>query len=284
MNRLALLEQAAARLEEAGVEDARRNAEWLLEDVLGVSRAALYAHPEAPVGADERAAFDGLVARRGAREPVQYVLGHAHFFGLRLRVSPDVLIPRPETEEVAEEALLHLEGRDAPWVLDVGTGSGALALALKHARPDAEVIGCDISEAALAVASANAERLGLDVAFCLADVLDPLFAQGVPHPSFDVVVANPPYVPTSEREGLEPEVRDWEPPTALYVGGGDPLLFYRALVGHAPRVLRPGGCLVVETHADFGPDVRELFRASGLDEATLRHDLSGRPRIVTARL
>ncbi len=283
MTRHALLQQAVARLEGAGVEDARRSAEWMLEDVLGVSRIALYAHPEAVVGDDEQAAFEAMLERRRGREPVQYVLGHCHFFGLRLRVSPDVLIPRPETEEVAEEALRCLEGHAAPWVLDVGTGSGALALALKHARPDAEVIGCDVSPAALAVAAQNAERLGLDVSFCRADVLDPSFAHEV-RPAFHLVVANPPYVPASEREGLEPEVRDWEPPTALYVGDGDPLLFYRALVGHAPRVLRPGGTLVVETHAEFGPAVRDLFAECGLDGAALRHDLSGHPRIVTAHL
>ncbi|HLT47354.1 MAG TPA: peptide chain release factor N(5)-glutamine methyltransferase [Rubricoccaceae bacterium] len=283
MTRHALLEQTAARLEGAGIEDARRNAEWLLEEVLGASRAALYAHPEAPVSTGEALHVEALTARRIRREPLQYVLGHADFFGLRLRVTPAVLIPRPETEEVAEEALRHLEGREAPWVLDVGTGSGALALALKHRRPDAEVFACDVSEAALAVAADNAERLGLAVAFVQADVLDPAFVHAAP-PSFDLVVSNPPYVPEAERATLAPEVRDHEPPEALFVPSADPLLFYRVLAARAPDLLRPGGALVVETHADHGGAVRDLFAGAGLEGAALRRDLAGRPRIVSAHL
>lgn len=282
MTRRALFAHTLARLEEVGIEDARRNAEWLLEEVLGTARAALYAHPEAPVSTDEARRLEALVARRLRREPVQYVLGHADFFGLRLRVTPAVLIPRPETEEVAEEALRRLEGCEAPWVLDVGTGSGALALALKRRRPDAEVFACDVSEDALAVAAANAERLGLTVAFVRADVLDPLFTHAAPR-AFDLVVSNPPYVPLAERAALAPEVRDHEPAEALFVPGSDPLLFYRALAAHARDLLKPGGRLVVETHADYGGDVQALFAASGLTDVTLRRDLAGRPRIVGAR-
>jgi release factor glutamine methyltransferase len=283
VTRHALLENTVARLEGANIEDARRNAEWLLEEVLGASRAALYAHPEAPVSPGEALHVEALVARRLRREPLQYVLGHADFFGLRLRVTPAVLIPRPETEEVAEEALLRLKGREAPWVLDVGTGSGALALALKRRRPDAEVFACDVSEAALAVAAENAAHLDLAVAFIQADVLDPAFTHAAP-PAFDLVVSNPPYVPETEREALAPEVRDHEPAGALFVPDGDPLLFYRALAARAPDLLKPGGWLVVETHADYGADVRGLFTDAGLEGVALRRDLSGRPRIVSAHL
>ncbi|HYE95864.1 MAG TPA: peptide chain release factor N(5)-glutamine methyltransferase [Rubricoccaceae bacterium] len=283
MTRHALLENAVARLEGAGVEDARRNVEWLLEEVLGVNRAALYAHPHEPVPDEAHAAFEGLLARRLRREPVQYVLGHADFCGLRLRVTPAVLIPRPETEEVAEEALRRLAAVERPWVLDVGTGSGALALALKHRRPDAEVFACDVSEAALAVAADNAVVLGLQLTFVLADVLDPAFAHAAP-PTFDLIVANPPYVPTKDRETLAPEVIEHEPPTALFVDDADPLVFYRALARLAPRLLKPGGCLVVETHADYGEAVRALFAEAGLADPMLRRDLAGRPRIVGAWL
>ena len=282
MTRHALLTDAVARLEQAGIDDARRNAEWLAEDILGVSRAALYAHPDALVSEGERLHLEALLVRRLRREPLQYVLGYAEFFGLRLRVTPDVLIPRPETEEVVEEAVRRLEGRTAPWVLDVGTGSGAIALALKHARPDAEVFACDISEAALAVAAANAERLGLAVTFVLADILDPVFVHDV-RPTFHLVVSNPPYVPEEERTTLEPEVREHEPSRALFVPGEDPLRFYRALAVHAADLLNPGGHLVVETHADHGSAVRDLFAEAGLAGATLRTDLSGRPRIVSTR-
>ena len=284
MTRRDLLADAVARLAAAGVEDARRSAEWMLEDVLGLDAAArplLLGRPDEGVSPDAAVAFEKMVARRAGREPVQYVLGHTNFFGLHLAVSPAVLIPRPETEEVAEEALRRLEGTATPWVLDVGTGSGAIALAVKHTRPDAEVFGCDTSTDALEVAAANAERLGLEVAFAPADLLDPSFAHDLP-PAFDLVVSNPPYVPASEREGLQPEVRDWEPDAALYVPADDPLLFYRALAALAPTLLKPGGHLVVETHADHGAAVCELFASAGLAGATLTRDMAGHDRIVAA--
>ncbi|MFN3597415.1 MAG: peptide chain release factor N(5)-glutamine methyltransferase [Rubricoccaceae bacterium] len=277
--RLSLITSAADRLAGAGIEDARRTAEWMLEDVLGLSRTGLVAGLHEPVSGTAAGAFEALVARRLAREPVQYVLGHADFFGLRLYVSPAVLIPRPETEELVEDVLRRLAFTDHPWVLDVGTGSGAIALAVKHQRPDAEVFACDVSEAALAVARDNAERLGLDVTFCHADALTPAFADGVPA-TFHAVVSNPPYVPAAEAPTLEPEVRDFEPSAALFVPDADPLVFYRALAGHAPRLLRPGGHLVCETHADYGSAVRDLFAEAGLCKATIRRDLAGRERIA----
>lgn len=279
--RLSLLDDATARLATAGVEDARRTAEWMLEDALGLSRTALVAGLREPVSPADADAFAARLARRLAREPVQYVLGHADFFGLRLLVSPAVLIPRPETEELVEDVLRRLAFTNDPWVLDVGTGSGAIALAIKHKRPDAEVFACDVSEDALAVARENAERLGLEITFCHADALEPAFADGVPA-TFHAVVSNPPYVPAAEAPTLAPEVRDFEPHAALFVPDADPLVFYRALAGHAPRLLRPGGHLVCETHADYGTAVRDLFAEAGLREATIRRDLAGRERIAAA--
>ena len=284
MTRSALLREAVGALDAAGVESARRNATWLLESALGERR--VLARPEAPVSPTEAERFRAMVARRARREPVQYVMGEADFYGLTLHVTPAVLIPRPETEEVAEAALRRLptprdlDGR-APWVLDVGTGSGALALALQHERPDAAVVAADVSEAALAVARGNAERLGLPVAFVHADALQPAFADGVP-PLLDLVVSNPPYVPATEGPGLEPEVRDHEPALALFVGA-DPLVFYRALAGHARRLLRPGGWLVVETHADYGRAVAALFAEAGLVETAIVPDMAGRERIGLGR-
>ena len=282
MTRLALLNDAVARLEQAGIEDARRNAEWLLEDVLGVSRAMLFAHPEAVVSEGEQLHLEALLVRRLRREPLQYVLGHAEFFGLRLRVTPAVLIPRPETEEVVEEALRQLDGLEAPWILDVGTGSGAIALALKDRHPTAEVFACDVSEDALTIAAENAERLDLALTFVHTDVLDAAFAHKVA-PTFHLVISNPPYVPETERATLQPEVRDHEPETALFVPGEDPLRFYQRLADLAPTLLKPSGLVVVETHADHGFAVRDLFDGAGFAEATVKADLSGRPRIVTAR-
>jgi release factor glutamine methyltransferase len=211
---------------------------------------------------------------------VQYVLGHADFFGLRLRVSPDVLIPRPETEELVERALAAIAGVERPWVLDVGTGSGAIALALKARRPDAVVFACDVSQAALDVAQENAAAHGLDVAFIHADALAPAFADEAAR-AFDLLVSNPPYVPDAERDELQPEVRDWEPGLALFTGE-DPLRAFRALVGHALRLLKPGGHLLLETHADYGADVLDLVETAAFAEAWLHRDLAGRDRIVEA--
>jgi release factor glutamine methyltransferase len=277
-----LLDQATSRLAAAGVDSPRRAAEWMLEETTGDDRVAFLSRPDTEVDTAAEALFGRMVERRMSREPVQYVLGHADFFGLRLSVTPAVLIPRPETEEVVEEALRRVRGFERPWVLDVGTGSGAIALAVKHERPDAEVFAVDVSAEALAVASANAARLGLAVTFVRADALRPQFTADVP-PTFDLLVSNPPYVPASEAAELEPEVRDHEPALALFVDDADPLRFYRALAGHAEALLRPGGWLVAETHADHGAAVRDLFADAGLVGAEILPDLAGRDRIAVAR-
>ena len=193
-----------------------------------------------------------------------------------------MLIPRPETEEVVEEALRRLQGCEAPWVLDVGTGSGAVALAVAHQRPDAQVFAVDVSSGALAVAAANADRLGLAISFVEADALRPAFALDVP-PTFDLLISNPPYVPEAERAGLQREVRDHEPGTALFVPDADPLVFYRALAGHAEHLLRPGGWLVAETHADLGQQVGHLWTEAGLVEVAVLPDLARRDRIAVGR-
>lgn len=281
MTRRALFQSVTARLREEGIEDPQRTAEWIVCEALGVGRAALIAHGAHEVHPEVAYAVDRMVERRLGGEPVQYIVGHTEFYGLRLDVTPAVLIPRPETETVVEAALRRVRAFEAPWVLDVGTGSGAVALAIKHERPDAEVFAVDVSADALGVAAANASRLGLDVAFVSADALRPAFADEVPA-MFDLVVSNPPYVPEAERAELQTEVRDHEPHTALFVPDADPLVCYRALAGHADRLLRPGGWLVAETHADFGRAVRDLWADAGLDAEVLP-DLAGRDRIAVAR-
>ena len=282
MTRRDFLDAAVRRLSRAGVEDARRTAEWIVEDATGARRVDLYLRPDVELGAAETALAERYLARRAAGEPVQYVLGSADFYGLRLAVTPAVLIPRPETETVVEHALGLVGDHEAPLVLDVGTGSGAIALAVKSERPDAEVIGVDVSPDALAVAAGNAGRLGLDVTFVEADLLRPSFADEVPA-AFALVVSNPPYVPLAERAGLQREVRDHEPGTALFVPDDDPLRFYRALAERAERLLAPGGWLVAETHADRGQDVAALWAGAGLENVEVHPDLAGRDRVAVAR-
>lgn len=282
MTRRDFLDAAVLRLSTAGVEDARRTAEWIVEHATGARRVDLYLRPDAELGPAERALAERYLARREAGEPVQYVVGSADFYGLRLTVTPAVLIPRPETETVVEHALGLVRDAESPWVLDMGTGSGAIALAVKSQRPDAEVFGVDASPAALAVAAANAERLGLDVTFVEADLLRPSFADEVPA-AFTLVVSNPPYVARAERDGLQREVRDHEPDQALFVPDDDPLLFYRVLADRAEHLLVPGGWLVAETHAERGRAVAALWTEAGLEDVEVRPDLAGRDRVAVAR-
>ncbi len=273
-----VLQYAVRALEASGIDHARRNAEWILCDVLEVSRSVLYAYPERPVPSDRQETIAHFVRRRSEREPLQYILGSVDFYGLRLEVTPEVLIPRPETEELVEAALDGLP--HGTRAFDVGTGSGCIALALKHSRPDAHVWGCDVSPGALAVARNNAERLSLPVTFFGADVLHPRFCETAPR-DLHILVSNPPYIPVTERESLEPEVVNHEPHHALFVEG-DGLLFYRALAEWAPRLLRPGGFLLVETHADYAEEVAGLFERRGLADVVVRKDFAGLPRMVRA--
>ncbi len=276
-----LLRQAIQRLEAAGVPDARRNAEWMLCEVLGCSRAQLYAYPERSVDTAHRTRFAEMLARRLRREPLQYVLGYVEFLGLRLEVGPGVLVPRPETEWLTERVLQELPSTSGLRVLDIGTGSGCIALAIKYHRPDADVWACDISLEALAIARRNAERLGLEVHWVEADVLALSFSEKLPGP-FDLIVSNPPYLALHEADELPPEVRDYEPSVALYAGA-DPLRFYRALACYGQVLLTPGGRLACEVHAHHGADVVALFEVSGYEAVELVRDLAGNPRLVWAR-
>lgn len=239
----------------------------------------LYARPDEPVPESVGRQLEAAIERRASGEPLQYIVGYTEFYGLQIHVTPSVLIPRPETEEVVEAALETLQGVVAPWVLDVGTGSGAIALAIQSQRPDAEVFAVDVSPAALGVARENAARLDLPLTFVEADALGPGFTDHVP-PSFHLIVSNPPYVPHAEQPEMQREVRDHEPDLALFVPDADPLVFYRVLANQALDLLHPGGWLVVETHADGAEGVCALFEAYGLAEVELARDLGGRARIV----
>ncbi len=230
-----------------------------------------------------------IARRRAAGEPLQYALGVADFYGLRLTVTPAVLIPRPETEELVEHALATLRGTASPRVLDAGTGSGAIALAIKAARPDADVLALDVSREALDVARANAAALGLDVAFHTADLLADALpgALGGPNASrspagFDLVVSNPPYIPDADADSLEAHVRDHEPAIALFTGP-DALVFFRALARHGARWVVPGGTLWCELDADHADATAACFTGPAWASARVETDTARRPRFVEAR-
>lgn len=241
---------------------------------LGTDRAGLYSRSE---GLDTRTAklFGRALCQRCHGVPLQYLVGEQQFLDLVLGVAPGVFVPRPETEIVVERAAETLEGRESPAVIDVGTGTGAIALAIKRLRPDARVVATDVSEDAVAVARANASRLGLDVVVLPGDLLDP-----VPEElrgAVDLVVSNPPYVTREEYDDLPGEVKA-EPYEAL-VGGTD---VHRRLAGAAPAWLRPGGWLVVEIGESQGVEVAALL-ADRFEAVEVLPDLTGRDRIVRGR-
>jgi release factor glutamine methyltransferase len=268
----AALREAAARLEGAGVESPRVDAEILLAHVLGTTRSAVVADGGRDLGEGEAARFERLLARRETREPLAYVLGEWGFRRLTLTIDRRVLVPRPETEIVVERALARIAGLEAPPVLDVGTGSGAIALAIADEHPGARVTALDASPDALAVARENAARTGLEVELVEADL-----HTGLPGGPWDLVVSNPPYVLPSEIGSLEPEVSDWEPREAL-VGEGAT----EAIAEHARAVLRPGGALVLEVAAGDAQRVSALLCSLGYVDVTVTKDVSGRDRVVEA--
>lgn len=265
-----VLATTVSRLEEAGCESPVVDAEILLAHVLGVSRADLRADPGGTPGEDDLAELEALVRRREGREPLAYVIGEWGFRRLTLSVDPRVLVPRPETEVVVERCLTHLSGVESPRALDVGTGSGAIALAIADEHPGARVTAIDSSAAALEVARANAIRTGLEIELCEADLHD-----GLPAGPWDLVVSNPPYVRPDEIDSLEPEVRRFEPRAAL-VGEGAT----EAIATAAPDVLRPGGALVLEVAEGDAARVAELLDAVGFTGIRVTYDLAGRDRVV----
>ncbi len=263
------LDSARIPLRAAGCDTPELDAELLLAHVLGVERAALFTAPERRLEPGAGRRFAELVRRRREREPVAYIVGRKGFRHIELDVDPRVLIPRPETELLVEVGLGLATGAR---VVDVGTGSGAVALALKHERPDLDVLATDVSGAALDVARANAARLGLDVAFAAADLLD-----GVAGP-FDAVLSNPPYVAAGERASLAPEIARHEPTGAL-LAGPDGLGILRRLIPQAAGA----GLLAVEIGAGQADAVRELLAAAGFARIDVVPDLAGIERVVVGR-
>ena len=269
----------AEQFRAAGIDSADVDARLLLAHALGLDRAALTMDGERALRADEAKAIDALAARRLRREPVSRILGSKEFWTLQFMVTPEVLVPRPETETVVEaalDALLPLK-LEKLRILDIGTGSGALLLALLSELPNASGIGTDISAAALDVARANAQRnaLAARCSFVVSDI-----AAGV-EGAFDLIVSNPPYVASGDIATLAPEVRDYDPPLALD-GGADGLDGYRAIARHVRPLLAPAGRLIVELGAGQERAVHALFTNAGLNVAAAKGDLAGIPRALTA--
>ena len=277
----ALLSRGTVALEAAGIETARREAEWLLAGLLGVDRGALYLDPARRLSTPTITRFQSQIERRAAREPLQYLLGWEDFHGLRLAVSPDVLVPRPETEGLVEWALEVLAGRPEPALADLGTGSGAIACAIAHARPAAEVLAVELSGGALAVASRNVRALGLAarVRLLAGDLFAPL--RSIPG-SLDLVVANPPYLPSAVIPSLPPEVSRHEPRAALD-GGPDGMSVLRRIVAGAPAVLKPAGWLLMEIGEEQAGPLASLMAAEGFSGIRARRDLNGIERYIGGR-
>jgi release factor glutamine methyltransferase len=252
----------------------RAEARRLLAAALDTSIEALVARPERPVDAPSAARFAALQVRRAQGEPVAYLVGEKEFFGRRFAVSPAVLVPRPETETLVEIALQRLGQWPAPRVLDLGTGSGCIAITLALECPAATVVAVDRSSEALQLARGNAQRLGARVEFLLGDWFEPVRGR------FDLIVTNPPYIARADPHLAE--LRH-EPPHAL-VGGADGLDDLRRIVGDAAQHLNSGGWLMVEHGHDQGPDVLRLFESAGFVEAETRRDLAGLERVCIGRV
>lgn len=264
--------QGTRLLEEAQVAAPRLTAEVLLAHALRAERVYLFAHPEQELREVEWLHYGRYLHERMQGKPTQYITKRQEFYGREFRVTRDVLIPRPETEHVVELALRVARG--ATRILDIGTGSGALAVTLQL-ETGAATCATDISEAAATVAHENARRLGASVGFVACDLMNAFRER-----SFDLIVSNPPYVPFTQRDGLQREVRDWEPEVALF-GGTSGFEIYDRIAADAPRVLRPGGWLVVELGFGSEAYLRELFQ--DWQSLTIEPDLAGIPRVLAAQ-
>lgn len=278
---LSLLQWGSDYLKAKGLDEPRLTVDLLLAHVLSLPRLNLYLQFDRPLSADELSRFKSLFKRRLTREPLQYIIGETEFMGLRVRVTPDVLVPRPETELLAERAIEDLKNRSAGArnVLEIGTGSGNLVLAIARFVPDARVLSIDVSEAALAVARENLRAHAIEmVELAAMDV----FSDRLDGRTFDVIVSNPPYISLAEFAELQPEVRDFEPRLAT-TDGADGLRVIRRIIELAGNALRPGGSLLLEVAYDQSRPVTALLAQRGLGAVRWYDDHAGIPRVVCAQ-
>ena len=268
---------AQTRLKAGRIDSPAIDARLLLEVAAGVGRTDILTDPHRALTPDQAAAYEAMIDRRLKREPVSRILGRKGFWKIMLNVTPDVLSPRPDTEAILDVVMLAFPPQAAFQMIDLGTGSGAILLATLAERPAARGMGTDISAEAIAVAKENAANLDLDAR---ASFLRTEWATGFGPGTFDLVVSNPPYIPSGDIAGLDPEVREHDPHLALD-GGPDGLQAYRELAPEIRRILKPDGVFAVEIGWDQGPQVRALFEAAGFAEVKVVKDLSNRDRVVT---
>ncbi len=274
-----LMIKVVDQLRSSEVQHPHRTAKWIFCDVLDCSATHLIAHDDLSIDTSQISQVLRMTERCATHEPIQYVVGYTEFCGLNLNLSPDVLIPRPETEQLVELSISAVKPSDIGHVLDIGTGSGCIALAIKHRKQNANVTGCDISKSALSIAKINAEKLDISLSLIHADVLSQSFVNQVGR-GYDLVVSNPPYVPDYERSQLPRMVRDFEPSRALFCGN-DPMKYYQAIAYRLhDGLLNERGVLILETHSDYAGLVSDLFEKESQYQVEIRHDLNGMPRFV----
>ena len=245
-------------------------------ELLGVSQMAFYLKDDITLTTEQQALLDNAIERLKKQEPIQYILGYSDFCGLRFKVTPATLIPRPETSELVEWIASEATGKES--ILDIGTGSGCIAVSLASKMPQSTVTAWDISHEALAVAAENSKANGQAVTFEQVDILayEPTGEQ------FDIIVSNPPYIKENEKEAMYANVLDWEPHTALFVPDNDPLLFYRAIAEKGLTLLKPGGRLYFEINRAHGKETMEMLAALGYTNIELRKDFAENDRMIRA--
>ncbi len=277
MTRKEAVNLAAARLNDAGLPDAGTDSRLLFEYITGVTVNELFLHPEAEISGEEEAEYMKVIDRRLTHVPVQHITGRQEFMGLEFKVDENVLIPRFDTEVLVEEAMR--QGLSHMNILDMCTGSGCILLSLMHYSHDCAGTGVDISDEALEIAGLNSERLGIPVRLVKSDLFAGLDPREL---KYDLIISNPPYIPTDVIPTLMEEVRDHEPVLALD-GSPDGLAFYRRIVSESPEFLNMGGMLMFETGYDQASAVKGLMEQRGFEDVTVVKDLSGNDRVVSGR-
>ncbi|MDR6941511.1 peptide chain release factor N(5)-glutamine methyltransferase [Mucilaginibacter pocheonensis] len=255
----------------------------VISEVTQLSKASIKAFPDRKLSAQQIGKLKNILAQLKTGEPVQYILGTTEFYGLPFKVNPAVLIPRPETEELVQWIISVCRGQFAGQILDIGTGSGCIAISLKKNLVNAQVSAIDISEPALQTAKENAGLNDVDINFIHADILSPQLTDGL-QTGYSLIVSNPPYVTLTDKKQMHSNVTDFEPHTALFVPEHDPLVFYRAIADFAQTSLKPNGLLFFEINENYGNETVELLSNKGFKSIELRQDMSGRDRMIMAAL